>query len=68
MMITAITLSPLKMITAKPCDEGFALSQSPQREKEEGGYFDSHTLNGVFITYQQNFEEYHGAKIEELRK
>ena len=37
-------------------------------DSHKGQYFDLNEVDDVFITYQQNSEEFHSAKIEELTK
>ena len=50
-----------------PCDDTNKSNDS-HINKEEGKYFDLNEVDDVFTTYQQNSEEFHSAKMEELTK
>ena len=55
---------PKHLQKAKPCDDTNE-SNISHINKEEGQYFDLNEVDDVFITYQQNSEEFHSAKTEE---
>lgn len=52
---------------ANPCDDTNESNDSLQN-KEEEQYFDLNETDDVFISYQQNYEEFPDAKIGELSK